>query len=217
MEVPDSEGLKTLPRTWSGALHRRAEGMPREVRRMGRSTWASIPSGARILLGVSLAASSILVGAGLLALAVAAWGRYPTGLSGPVSVVLSATGGILILLAILTVSVRPRIHREGIPRYFGIVALAVGAAGLLAFALLVLANLSVTQDHTLPSMARFVPVGLGIVAALLGVLGIATSRGDSVRIRTSAAALVMGLGSALVPLWLWGSHCYLFEGIRCGW
>ena len=161
----------------------------------------------RTLLGVSLA----MVGASLMFLSAAAHGEYPTGLSGPVSVVLGITGGIFILLAIIALIPGRRSSREGDRPYLSVAALAVGIASLLAFIVLVVANLEMYRDHFLPAAARFVPVSLGIVAGLLGVLGIGMSRGDTTKIRASAAALVMGLGSAIVPVWLWTSYCYLFE------
>lgn len=156
-----------------------------------------------------------VVGAGSVVLAVAVHGMYPTGLSGPVAVTLGMTGGIFIALALLALVTRPKAH-EGAPPHLAIAALVVGAASLLSFIVLVLGNLSISQSPTLPTAARVVPVGLGVVAALLGVLALATLRGDASRIRASCAALVMGLGSATVPMWLWATHCYLFE-VECHW
>jgi len=161
-------------------------------------------------VSVGLGAMLAVVGASLVVLAVAVHGTYPTGLSGPVAITLGATGGIFIALALLTLVAGPQAPREGTP-HLAIAALVVGAASLLAFIVLVLGNLSLSQSPTLPTAARLVPVGLGVVAALLGVLGLATSRRDASSIRLSSAALVMGLGSAIVPMWLWVTHCQLFE------
>lgn len=158
-------------------------------------------------LGIALA----LLGVSMAALAVAAHGRYPIGLSFPVSVVLAVTGGGLIVIALLTLVSWPRSRREGDSLRLGVAAVAVGSVSLLALGFLVIANMSISQDHTLPRTARFVPVALGFAAVFLGAAGVARSHGDTSRIRMSTAAIVMGLASAILPLWLWTSYCYLFE------
>lgn len=162
-------------------------------------------------LRVGLGALLIPIGLVLVILAIALRGAYPTGITRPYATALGVTGGIAIVVTLIALVSRSGDRREKMRSPLGIVALVTGAVSLLAFVVLVLGNASIGRDHTLPTAARFVPVGLGIVAALLGVLGMATSRGDAPRIRASSAALVMGLGSAIVPLWLWTNHCYLFK------
>jgi hypothetical protein len=154
----------------------------------------------------------IAIGSVSLVAAIPLGGVYPTGITRPYAIALGVTGAITIVVALLTLVGQPSGHRESARSRLGTVALVAGAASLLAFVVLVLGNASTMQDHTLPTAARVVPVVLGIVAALLGVLGIATSRGDAPSFRASFAALLMGLGSAIVPMSLWASSCYLFEG-----
>ena len=152
----------------------------------------------------------LVVGAVLTLGAVALWGQYPSGITQRYATAIGVTAVISVTLGLLTL-VAPPARAEGSLSWAAAAAMAIGVVSLASFVILVLGNASIGSDHTLPTSARIVPVALGAGAVLLGVLGLVRARGNALTIRGSIAALVMGLGSAIVPIWLWQSACYLFE------
>lgn len=137
------------------------------------------------------------------------WGRYPSGITHPYAIALAGMALVLVTLGLWALKDAP--PGGSSTSSTGLVAAALGSASVVSFGILVLGNASITADHTLPTSARLVPVMLGSVAVLTGIAGLVGAHGSPRTIRTSTVAIIMGGVSAIVPLYLWMSACYLFE------
>ncbi len=158
------------------------------------------------VMGVILVVAAAILAVG----SVAAWGEYPTALSTPFAVVLAASAGALLITGLLAFgfprwgSTRPK------PSPIAIAGLIAGLASAIAFAVLVGAHLSMTSDSSIPVAGRWVPVVVGAIALVLGVIGLLLARGDGPSRRMSLTGVVLGFTTAATTTWLASSNCWLF-------
>jgi hypothetical protein len=141
---------------------------------------------------------------------VAASGEYPTALSKPFAVVLAASAVELLILGLLAFGFPRWGPTRPSPSPVAIAGLIVGLASIIAFAVLVGTNLSMTEDTTIPAAGRWVPVVIGAVALVVGVIGLLSARGDGPSRRMSLAGSVLGLATAATTVWLASANCWLF-------
>jgi hypothetical protein len=164
------------------------------------------PRASRPVVGAFLVTAAVVLAVG----SVAAWGEYPTGLSQPVAVVLAASATTLLIIGILAFGFPRWGSTRPSPSPMAIAGLVVGLASAVAFAVLVGANLSMTQDSTIPTAARWVPVVIGAIAVVLGLIAFLTARGDGPSRRIALAGAVLGLMTAATSIWLASANCALF-------
>jgi hypothetical protein len=157
-----------------------------------------------------LAGCLILLGALLTLGAVAASGEYPTGLSTPYAVVLAIAAIVSFGLAVVAFG-RPRGEAtRSRPSGPAIVAMIAGVASVLVFLGLIGAHLSMNSSPTIPAAGHWIPVVVGGVSVLLGILGVVTAHEDGPSRRMSSAAVLLGLGPAIIAIVLTWRSCYLF-------
>ncbi len=171
---------------------------------------SSVPRGGsrafRPVVGGLLLATAAVLAVG----SVAAWGEYPTALSTPFAVVLAASAVELLILGFLTFGFPRWGPTRPSPSPVAIAGLIVGLASMIAFAVLVGSHLSMTADTTIPAAGRWVPVVIGAVALLVGVIGLLSARGDGPSRRMSLAGCVLGLATVATTVWLASANCWLF-------
>jgi hypothetical protein len=155
--------------------------------------------------GLLVAAAAILVVG-----SVAAWGEYPTGLSTPFAVVLAAWAVPLLITGALAFGFPRWGPTRPSPSPAAIGGLVAGIASVIAFAVLVGTNLSMTRDTSIPAAARWVPVVIGAIAFVVGVIGFVSARGDGPSRRMSLAGVVLGLAAVATTVWLSSANCWLF-------
>jgi hypothetical protein len=155
--------------------------------------------------GLCVAAAAVLaIGS------VAASGEYPTGLSKPFAVVLATSAVALLITGVLAFGFPRWGPTRPSPSPVAFAGLIVGLASIIAFVVLVGTNLSLTQDTTIPTAARWVPVVIGAIALAVSVIGLLSARRDGPSLRMSLAGSVLGLVTAATMVWLSSANCWLF-------
>jgi hypothetical protein len=152
----------------------------------------------------------VLVGLALAIASIGVYGEYPTGLSTPFAVVIGIGAIVIVGTGVIAFGLPRGVATRSRPTGFGLVAMIAGLVSVIVFVILVGANLSMTQDTTIPTAGRWLPVALGGLSGVLGILGLVTARGDGPSRRLSLTAILLGLGPALASIWLWSQSCWLF-------
>lgn len=161
--------------------------------------------GLLVLVGLLLAVGSLVV-----------FGEYPTGLSTPVAVAVGVSAIVVFGTGLLALGLpRGRATRAS-PTPAAVAALIAGIASATVFVVLVGANLSMSEDTTIPAAGRWAPLVVGGAALVLGIVGLATSRGDGPSRRVSLAGALLGLGPAVTAIWLSSANCWLFVDRAAG-